>query len=101
MTARNLTQIIPYDAYNKAEAFLTQPLLMVVGSEAGSKWMSDDLMNRDGSKKKEMYIVKGANHMSMYDGRKYIDDAISRLAPFFRSNLGVAAKKEELAAVTR
>jgi hypothetical protein len=100
MTARSLTQIIPYDAYNKAEAFLTQPLLMVVGSEAGSKWMSDDLMKRAGSKKKDMYIVKGANHMSMYDGKNYIDEAVSKLAPFFHSNLGVAVK-EELAGAAR
>jgi hypothetical protein len=101
MTARSLTQIIPYDAYNKAEAFLTQPLLTVVGSEAGSKWMSDDLMKRTGSKKKDMYIVKGANHMSMYDGKNYIDEAVSKLAPFFHSNLGVTAKEEELAATAR
>ncbi len=83
MTARSLNQIITYDAYNKAEAFLTQPLLMVVGSEAGSKWMSDDLIKRAGSRTEELYIVKGANHMSMYDGKNYIDEAISKLAPFF------------------
>lgn len=40
MTARSLNQIITYDAYNKAEAFLTQPLQIVAGSVAGSKWMS-------------------------------------------------------------
>jgi len=45
-TARSLTQIITYDAYNKAEAFFTQPLLAVVGSAAGSKWMSEDLIRR-------------------------------------------------------
>ena len=31
---RNLTQIITYDAYHKAEAFLTQPILAVAGSNA-------------------------------------------------------------------
>lgn len=94
MTTRSLNQIITYDAFNKAEAFFTQPLLLVVGSEAGSKWMSDDLMQRAGSEQKDMYIVKGANHMSMYDGKNYIDEAVSKLAPFFQSNLGVAAKEE-------
>lgn len=34
---RNLNQIITYDAYHKAEAFLTQPILAVAGSVAGSK----------------------------------------------------------------
>jgi fermentation-respiration switch protein FrsA (DUF1100 family) len=94
MTARSLNQVITYDVYNKAEAFLTQPLLIVVGSEAGSKWMSDDLMKRAGSKKKDLYIVKGANHMSMYDGEKYMDEAVSKLAPFFKENLGVGARED-------
>jgi fermentation-respiration switch protein FrsA (DUF1100 family) len=87
MTARSLSQIITYDAFNKAEAFLTQPLLTVVGSEAGSKWMSDDLMKRAASKTKDQYIVKGANHMSMYDGVDYINKAVGQLAPFFKKNL--------------
>ena len=38
-TARSLNQIIIYDALNMADVFLTQPLLVVVGSMAGSKWM--------------------------------------------------------------
>jgi fermentation-respiration switch protein FrsA (DUF1100 family) len=87
MTARSLSQIITYDAFNKAEAFFTQPLLTVVGSEAGSKWMSDDLMKRAASKTKDQYIVKGANHMSMYDGANYINEAVGQLAPFFKKNL--------------
>ena len=49
-TARSLNQIITYDAYNKAEAFLTQPLQIVAGSVAGSKWMSDDLYKRAASR---------------------------------------------------
>jgi fermentation-respiration switch protein FrsA (DUF1100 family) len=87
MTARSINQIITYDAFNKAEAFLTQPLLTVVGSEAGSKWMSEDLMQRAASKDKRMYIVKGANHMSMYDGENYINEALSQLVPFFSKSL--------------
>jgi fermentation-respiration switch protein FrsA (DUF1100 family) len=87
MTARSLDQIITYDAYNKAEAFFTQPLLTVVGSKAGSKWMSDDLMKRAGTKDKRQYVVEGANHMSMYDGENYINEAIRQLAPFFKSKM--------------
>lgn len=86
-TLRSLSQIITYDAYNKAEAFFTQPLLMVVGSEAGSAWMSDDLIKRAGSKTKNKYIVKGANHMSLYDRANFVDEASSQLVPFFKENL--------------
>lgn len=87
MTARSLTQIISYDAYNKAEAFLTQPILCVAGSEAGSKWMSDDLLARAASHDKQMHIVDGANHMSMYDVSQYVDEAIGVLVPFFERTL--------------
>ncbi|MDR8726016.1 alpha/beta hydrolase [Burkholderia pseudomultivorans] len=85
--ARDLTQIVTYDAYNKAEAFLTQPILTVVGNVAGSKWMSDDLLARAASQDKQMHIVEGANHMSLYDVPKYVDEAVSVLAPFFRRTL--------------
>ncbi|MGE6331640.1 alpha/beta hydrolase [Stenotrophomonas sp. NPDC077659] len=84
---RNLNQIITYDAYNKAEAFLTQPILAVAGSAAGSKWMSDDLLARAASKDKSLHVVDGANHMSLYDVPSYVDQAVSVLAPFFQTRL--------------
>ncbi|MCC2604655.1 alpha/beta hydrolase [Planctobacterium marinum] len=86
-TARSLNQIITYDAFFKAEAFLTQPLLLVVGSDAGSKWMSDDLMQRAASEDKHMHIVDGANHMHLYDGEQEITSAISAIAPFFQRTI--------------
>lgn len=66
-TARSPNQIITYDAYNKAEAFLTQPLQIIAGSVAGSKWMSEDLYQRAASKNKNFHVVQGSNHMSLYD----------------------------------
>lgn len=86
-TARSLNQIITYDAYNKAEAFLTQPLLTVVGSQAGSKWMSDDLMARAASKDKQMHIVNGANHMSLYDRENFANEAANEVGGFFKAKL--------------
>ncbi|MEN9062362.1 alpha/beta hydrolase [Ponticoccus litoralis] len=86
--ARSLTQLISYDAYNFAEAFLTQPLQIVAGSAAGSKWMSDDLYARAASGDKTFHTVEGANHMDLYDGAQFVDEAVSVLAPFFREKLG-------------
>lgn len=83
-TARSLTQIISYDAYNKAEAFFTQPVLAIVGSVAGSAWMSDDLLNIVATSDKRKYIVEGANHMSLYDGDNYVNEAVAQLALFFK-----------------
>jgi len=86
-TSRSLTQIITYDAFNFAEVFLTQPLLILAGSKAGSKWMSDDLYKRAASTNKNYHVVEGANHMSLYDVPQYVDEAVSVLAPFFKENL--------------
>ncbi|WP_410922080.1 alpha/beta hydrolase [Pseudomonas aeruginosa] len=87
MTARSLPQIITYDAYHKAEAFLTQPLQIVAGTQAGSKWMSDDLLARAASGDKHLHLIEGANHMSLYDKQPYVDEAVSVLAGFFQSRL--------------
>lgn len=86
-TLRSLTQIITYDAYNKAEAFFIQPLLAIVGSVAGSAWMSDDLLKIAATTDKKKYIIEGANHMSLYDRENYVNEAISQLAPFFSEKL--------------
>lgn len=88
MLTRSLTQIISYDAYNKAEAFLTQPVLAIAGSAAGSKWMSDDLITRAASTDKQLYVVDGANHMSLYDVPHYVAEAVAALVPFFKRTLG-------------
>lgn len=87
MTARSLSQIITYDAFHKAEAFFTQPLLVIAGSEAGSKWMSDDLFARVASEDKTFHVVDGANHMDMYDGEKEVAEAVAELGPFFTAKL--------------
>lgn len=86
-TSRSFTQIITYDAFNMAEVFLTQPLFIVAGSVAGSKWMSDDLYKRAASKNKTVHIVEGANHMSLYDVPRFVNEAESKLASFFQSIL--------------
>lgn len=94
-TLRSLNQIITYDAYHMADVYLTQPIQIVAGSVAGSKWMSDDLFDRAASTDKSFHIVEGANHMDLYDGQKFVDEAISVLAPFFQTKLsaGVTAKQ--------
>ena len=86
-TARSLTQLITYDAYNKAEAFLTQPLVAIAGSVAGSKWMSEDLIQRAASQDKTLNIVEGANHMELYDIPQYVNEASNVLADFFKMKL--------------
>jgi uncharacterized protein len=89
-TLRSLNQIITYDAYHLADVYLTQPLQVVAGSVAGSKWMSDDLFDRAASKDKSFHVIEGANHMDFYDGQRFVDETVSVLAPFFQQKLNAA-----------
>lgn len=54
---------------------------------AASKWMRDDFYKRAASKEKTLYVVEGANHMSLYDVPRCVNDAVSELASFFKANL--------------
>lgn len=38
-------------------------------------------------KDKNLHIVEGANHMSLYDVQPYVNEAVSVLVPFFKKNL--------------
>jgi hypothetical protein len=49
------------------------------GRECCRKQMevSDDLYKRAASKDKRFHVVEVANHMSLYDVPKYVDDAVT------------------------
>ena len=96
-TPRSLNQIITYDAYHMAEVYLVQPIQVVAGSLAGSKWMSDDLFDRTASMDKSFHIVERANHMELYDDQKFVDEAVLVLAPFFQTKLSAGATAKQAA----
>jgi len=64
---------------------LTQPLMIIAGSEAGSLWHSQEL-HAKATGPKELYVVDGATHMDLYDGAG-ADTAMKKLAPFFNRTL--------------
>lgn len=84
---RNFTQLVTYDAFHLADLFLTQPLMIVAGSQAGSRWISEKLYDLAASTDKNLHLVVGANHMQMYDVPQYVDEVISLMIPFFKKNL--------------
>jgi uncharacterized protein len=89
---------INYDAFANAEALLTQPLLMVAGSEPDSKWMSDDLLKRAASKDKKLYVVRGSNHMKFTTAQNTSTKRSRSLHHFFKKNLSAASRTTRIAA---
>ncbi|HHZ8502591.1 TPA: alpha/beta hydrolase [Morganella morganii] len=87
ITTRSLAQLITYDAFNHADIFLTQPLLVIAGSEAGTRWLSEKIYQKAASENKTLYVVDGATHIAMYDQPDYVTQAVSQLVPFMHKAL--------------
>ncbi|WEK71189.1 MAG: alpha/beta hydrolase [Candidatus Chryseobacterium colombiense] len=83
----DLSRLINFRAFDRIETLLTQPLLVIAGREANSKWNSDFLYVYAASKNKEYFIVDEANHFDLYDIPQYVDQAIERSTQFFSENL--------------
>jgi uncharacterized protein len=63
---------------------LRQPLLMVVGREAVTAWMSVAAYQAV-TRRKRMAWVEGASHVDLYD--RGVDQAVAHLAGFFEAEL--------------
>ncbi|MEV6075094.1 alpha/beta hydrolase [Streptomyces sp. NPDC052069] len=54
----------------------------------GSPRGAYEIFNRAASEKKELFVVPGSTHYSLYDQPKYVDQAFERgFAPFLQDNL--------------
>lgn len=85
MLLTSLSYMVAFSGFSLVDTLLTQPLLVVAGSEAGSLWHSQELHTRAAGPK-ELVIIDGATHMDLYDGSG-MEDAASKVAPFFVRNL--------------
>jgi uncharacterized protein len=86
MLMTSISTLASFTGFEGADTYLTQPVLLVAGSEAGSLWHSQELHATAASKDKELVIIDGATHMDLYDGEG-ADHAAGKLSPFFTRTL--------------
>jgi hypothetical protein len=84
MLLTSVSSLVAFTGFDRVST-MTQPLMIIAGSEAGSLWHSQELHAKAGGPK-ELVIVEGATHMDLYDGPG-AGVAMSKLAPFFNSKL--------------
>lgn len=82
-------KIVAFSAFEQIDTLLTQPLLLIAGSNAGSRWQSEKAFKL-AKGPKELFIVDGATHMTMYD--RDVDKALPKLTEFFGKNLKYSSK---------
>lgn len=83
----SLVKFANFYPFNDIETIAPRPMLFISGDTAHSREFSEDAYRRAGSPK-ELYWVKGAGHVDLYDRTDLIPFA--KLTTFFRQ--GLAAK---------
>ncbi|KAJ2977084.1 hypothetical protein NQ176_g4574 [Zarea fungicola] len=87
MLLRSTGLVMNFDAWQFADVFLTQPLLIIVGEKAESRWHSEKLHDiLDGKHTAlEKVVVPNGRHMDFYDDETYINPAIDKIVKFFNN----------------
>lgn len=65
---------------------IDQPLLLIVGSQADTKYMSEDAYHMViSTQEKELYEIKNATHIQTYYVKEVVDEAINKLDIFYQT----------------
>lgn len=85
MLFTSFDKIFAFEALGQVD-LLTQPVLFIAGSEAGSRWQSEGFHAKVKGTK-ELFIIPGATHMTLYDRLEHVQPAVVKLTSFYTGNL--------------
>jgi uncharacterized protein len=86
-TRSSLLEIMTWDATTNMD-LINQPLLMIAGSKADTKYMTDEAFSKaTNAKAKELFLIDGATHIQSYWKPEYVAQAVNKLINFFGENL--------------
>ncbi|UHD44088.1 alpha/beta hydrolase [Aureimonas altamirensis] len=86
-TTSSLMDLMRWDATDEI-GLIDVPLLMIAGSEADTRYMTDDAFPKaTGTTDKQLFIIEGAKHIETYWVPKYVEAALGKLTPFFGRTL--------------
>lgn len=86
-TMSSLLDLMTWDATTNMD-LINQPLLMIAGSKADTKYMTDEAFSKaSNAKSKELFLLDGATHIQSYWKPEYVNKAVTKLADFFGKNL--------------
>jgi len=86
-TTSSLMDLMTWDATSNIE-LIDQPLLMIAGSKADTKYMTDEaFVKATNAKNKELFLIEGATHIQTYWKPEYVTQALAKLTAFYQKNL--------------
>jgi hypothetical protein len=87
-TWSSLDRIASFDAFRFISLIAPRPLLMIVGREAATSYMTTEAY-WNAREPKEIFWIDGATHVALYDKDEYVTPAIAKLTEFFRRREGL------------
>lgn len=86
-TMSSLMDLMTWDANTNTD-LINQPLLMIAGSKADTKYMTDEVFSKAvNAKSKELFVIDGATHIETYWKPEYVRQAVNKLQTFYKANL--------------
>jgi fermentation-respiration switch protein FrsA (DUF1100 family) len=86
-TMSSLLDLMTWDASTNMD-LINQPLLMITGSKADTKYMTDEAFPKaTNAKSKELFLIDGATHIETYWKPEYVSQAVNKLLNFYQKNL--------------
>lgn len=82
----SLDKMLAFSTFTLIPDFMTQPLLLVAGSNADTKIFSEQAYALSKGTT-ELFIIEGATHVALYDVPEYVDQALAKLVSFFGTHL--------------
>lgn len=72
--------------FQQVDTISPRPLLMIAGSEADTRYFSEDAYEK-AKEPKELFVIPGASHIDLYDKPQYVTPAVEKLKEFFSKAL--------------
>ncbi|VXB90976.1 Alpha/beta hydrolase [Flavobacterium sp. 9R] len=86
-TMSSLMDLMSWDAATNMD-LINQPLLMITGSKADTKYMTDEAFPKaTNAKTKELFIIDGATHIQSYWKPEYVSQIVTKLVSFYQTDL--------------
>ena len=85
-TWSSVDHLATFDAFRFVDLIAPRPLLMIVGRDAVTSWMSVEAFQKANGPK-ELRWIEGATHVDLYDKDEFVTPAVATLAEFFADRL--------------
>ena len=82
----SLAPMMNFFPFAQIETILPRPVLFIVGENAVSKYFSDDAYSK-AAEPKELFVIKDATHVDLYDVPQYMNQALDKLENYFNQYL--------------